>query len=185
VLRIWVAGCVTGVEAYGLAILLRELMAATQTELKVQRYASDLDDDAINTARIRVWPVNIDQDLRPERLWRFFGHEDKGFRIKKEIRERVVFAVQSVTRDPLFTRLDPLTCRHLLTCRNRLMDLQPEMQDRLIGIVPRCGQAQRCADAVAVRMRGGTHRPVRADPPHRETLSGQTGAGLGPRPAGQ
>ena len=126
VLRIWVAGCATGEEAYSIAILLRELMDATHTEFKVQLYATDLDDDAISTARAGMYPTNIAQDLTPERLRRYFLREDKGYRIKKEIREMVVFAVQSVTRDPPFTRLD------LLSCRNLLIYLQPELQDRLI-----------------------------------------------------
>ena len=126
VLRLWVAGCATGEEAYSIAILLRELMDASHSEFKVQLYATDLDDAAINTARAGFYPLNIAQDLTPERLRRYFIREDKGYRIKKEIREMVVFAVQSVTRDPPFTRLD------LLACRNLLIYLQPELQDRLI-----------------------------------------------------
>ena len=125
-LRIWVAGCASGEEAYSIAILLRELMDEIHTDVKVQLYATDLDDDAITTARLGFYPVNIAQDLTPERLGRFFRREDNGLRIKKEIREMVVFAVQSITRDPPFTRLD------LLTCRNLLIYLQPELQDRVI-----------------------------------------------------
>ncbi len=125
-LRIWVAGCASGEEAYSIAILLRELMDESHTDVKVQLYATDLDDDAITTARLGFYPVNIAQDLTPERLGRFFSREDNGLRIKKEIREMVVFAVQSITRDPPFTRLD------LLTCRNLLIYLQPELQDRVI-----------------------------------------------------
>ena len=125
-LRIWVAGCASGEEAYSIAILLRELMDEIHTDVKVQLYATDLDDDAINTARLGFYPINIAQDLTPERLGRFFSREDNGLRIKKEIREMVVFAVQSITRDPPFTRLD------LLTCRNLLIYLQPELQDRVI-----------------------------------------------------
>ena len=125
-LRIWVAGCASGEEAYSIAILLRELMDEIHTDVKVQLYATDLDDDAITTARLGFYTVNIAQDLTPERLGRFFSREDNGLRIKKEIREMVVFAVQSITRDPPFTRLD------LLTCRNLLIYLQPELQDRVI-----------------------------------------------------
>ena len=125
-LRIWVAGCASGEEAYSIAIVLRELMDETHTHVKVQLYATDLDDDAITTARLGFYPVNIAQDLTPDRLGRFFSREDNGLRVKKEIREMVVFAVQSITRDPPFTRLD------LLTCRNLLIYLQPELQDRVI-----------------------------------------------------
>ena len=125
-LRIWVAGCATGEEAYTIAMQLRELMDELQVEVRVQIYSTDLDDDAIATARSGRYPANIAQDLTPERLRRFFSREDTGYRVKSDIREMVVFAVQSVTRDPSFTRLD------LLCCRNLLIYLQPELQDRLI-----------------------------------------------------
>ncbi|MDO9286202.1 MAG: chemotaxis protein CheB [Aquabacterium sp.] len=125
-LRIWVAGCATGEEAYSIAILLRELLDDLQLDLKVQLYSTDLDEDAIAVARVGLYPTNIAQDLTPERLRRHFSREPDGYRVKKEIREMVVFAVQSVTRDPPFTRLD------LLACRNLLIYLQPELQDRLI-----------------------------------------------------
>lgn len=124
--RAWVAGCSTGEEAYSIAILLRELMDETHQEFKVQFYATDLDDEAIGTARIGVYPANIAQDVTPERLRRFFVKEDTGYRIKKEIREMVVFAVQNVIKDPPFTRLD------LLSCRNLMIYLSPELQERLI-----------------------------------------------------
>ena len=126
VVRVWVAGCASGEEAYSLAILLRELMDETQREFKIQIYATDLDDDAISTARAGVYPPNIAQDITPERLRRFFIKEDAGFRVKKEIREMVVFAIQSVIKDPPFTKLD------LLSCRNLMIYLEPELQNRLI-----------------------------------------------------
>jgi two-component system CheB/CheR fusion protein len=126
VLRVWVAGCATGEETYSIAMLLRELMDETRHDFKVQLYSTDLDDDAIATARAGLYPPNIAQDVAPERLRRFFTKEDAGYRIKKEIRDMAVFAVQSVIKDPPFTRLD------LLVCRNLLIYLEPELQDRLI-----------------------------------------------------
>ncbi len=126
VLRIWVAGCATGEEAYSLAILLHEWMEEHQQDLKIQLYATDLDDEAIATARMGRYPPNIEQDVSPERLLRYFSKDDTGYRVRKEIRERVVFAVQSVIKDPPFTRLD------LLSCRNLMIYLEPELQDRLI-----------------------------------------------------
>ncbi|MDP2005633.1 MAG: chemotaxis protein CheB [Rubrivivax sp.] len=126
VLRVWVAGCATGEEAYSIAMLLREVMDELQLELKVQLYATDLDDDAINTARAGLYPPNIAQDVSPERLRRFFTKDNTGYRVRKEIREMVVFAVQSVIKDPPFTRLD------LLSCRNLMIYLEPELQNRLI-----------------------------------------------------
>jgi two-component system CheB/CheR fusion protein len=124
--RVWVAGCASGEEAYSIAMLLRELMDQSHQELKVQIYSTDLDDDAIAIARAGFYPPNIAQDVTPERLRRFFIKEDAGYRVKKEIREMVVFAIQNVIKDPPFTKLD------LLSCRNLMIYLEPELQNRLI-----------------------------------------------------
>ena len=126
VFRVWVAGCATGEEAYSIAILLREFMDETHQEFKTQIYSTDLDDDAIALARSGHYLPNIVQDIGPERLRRFFTKEDGGYRVKKEIREMVVFAIQNVIKDPPFTKLD------LLCCRNLMIYLEPELQLRLI-----------------------------------------------------
>ncbi len=126
VFRVWVAGCASGEEAYSIAIVLRELMDEAHKYFKVQIYATDLDDEAINTARSGIYSAGITQDVSPERLSRFFISDAGGYKIKKEIREMVVFAVQSVIKDPPFTRLD------LLSCRNLMIYLEPEQQNRLI-----------------------------------------------------
>lgn len=126
VFRAWISGCATGEEAYSIAILLREFMEETQRDFKVQIYATDLDDDAIAVARAGLYPPNITADVSPERLRRFFVKEDAGFRIKKDVREMLVFAIQNIIKDPPFTRLD------LLTCRNLMIYLEPELQNRLI-----------------------------------------------------
>jgi two-component system CheB/CheR fusion protein len=126
VFRVWVAGCASGEEAYSIAILLREFMDETQQQFKIQLYATDLDDDAIATARTGLYPPNIAQDVSPERLRRFFVKDDTGYRVKKEIREMVVFAIQNVIKDPPFTRLD------LLSCRNLMIYLEGELQNRLL-----------------------------------------------------
>ena len=123
--RIWVAGCATGEEAYSIAILFREFMDETKQEYKVQIYSTDIDEDSIAAARSGIYPANIGIDVSPERLRRFFSKEEAGFRIKKEIREMVIFATQNVIKDPPFTRLD------LLSCRNLLIYLEPELQSRL------------------------------------------------------
>jgi two-component system, chemotaxis family, CheB/CheR fusion protein len=128
VFRIWVAGCASGEEAYSIAIILSELMDETHQDFRVQIYATDLDDEAINTARGGIYPASIARDVSPERLHRFFNKDDNGYKIKKDIREMVVFAVQSVIKDPPFTRLD------LLSCRNLLIYLEAEQQNRLIPI---------------------------------------------------
>ncbi|OIQ98975.1 chemotaxis protein methyltransferase cher2 [mine drainage metagenome] len=126
VFRVWVAGCATGEEAYSIAILLHELMSENQSVFKTQIYSTDLDDDAIAIARAGVYPPNIAQDVTPERLRRFFIKEDAGYRVKKEIREMVVFATQNIIKDPPFTKLD------LLSCRNLMIYLEPELQNRVI-----------------------------------------------------
>lgn len=126
-LRIWVPGCATGEEAYSIAIVLREYLDEHHQQRKIQLFATDLDDEAIATARAGIYPPNIVQDVHPERLQRFFICEDVGYRIKKIIREMVVFAVQNVIKDPPFTQLD------LLSCRNLLIYLEPSLQNRLIG----------------------------------------------------
>jgi two-component system CheB/CheR fusion protein len=126
IFRVWVAGCASGEEAYSIAILLRELMDKTQQNFKVQIYASDLDDDAIATARVGMYPINISQDITPERLRRFFTRELTGYKVKKEIRDMVVFAIQNVIKDPPFTKLD------LLSCRNLMIYLGAELQNKLM-----------------------------------------------------
>ena len=126
VLRVWVAGCASGEEAYSIAILLRELMDETQLVIKSQIYSTDLDEDAIAFARAGIYPPNIELDVSQERLRRYFNKEESGYRVKKEIREMVVFAIQNVIKDPPFTKLD------LLSCRNLMIYLEPELQNRVI-----------------------------------------------------
>ncbi len=126
VFRVWVAGCATGEEAYSIAMLLCELMEESGRQFKVQIYATDLDGDAIAMARTGLYSANIAQDMSAERLERFFVAEDDHYRVKKEIRQLVVFAVQNVMKDPPFTRLD------LLCCRNLMIYLEQELQKRLI-----------------------------------------------------
>ena len=124
--RVWVAGCATGEEAYSIAMLFHEYMGETGRVYKVQIYGTDIDDDSIAAARAAVYPDNIAIDVTPERLKRYFIREETGYRIRKEIRETVIFATQNAIQDPPFTRLD------LLSCRNLLIYLEPVVQDRLI-----------------------------------------------------
>ncbi|MCX5723222.1 MAG: PAS domain-containing protein [Nitrospirae bacterium] len=113
-LRLWVAGCSTGEEAYSLAILLVEYLAQKHLRLTVQIFASDLDSRAIDQARTGLYPVGIAGDLTPARLQRFFTKEDGNYRVKKEIRDLVVFATHNLLTDAPFTKLDLLSCRNLL-----------------------------------------------------------------------
>ncbi|MBU1344884.1 MAG: PAS domain-containing protein [Proteobacteria bacterium] len=126
--RIWVAGCSTGEEAYSIAIVLHECMEKLGRHFVVQIFATDLDEDAIAIARSGLYPVSISADVDPERLNRFFTREDNHFRVKKSIREMLVFAPQNLTKDPPFTKLD------LLSCRNLLIYLSQELQKNLFPV---------------------------------------------------
>ena len=127
-LRVWVAGCASGEEAYSIAILLRELLEQTRREVKVQIYGTDLDESAISAARAGVYPLAVAADISPERLKRHFVREEAGYRVRKEIRDQVVFAVQDLIKDPPFTRLD------LVSCRNVFIYMEAELQERILTL---------------------------------------------------
>ncbi|HET6489007.1 MAG TPA: chemotaxis protein CheB [Syntrophales bacterium] len=124
--RVWVPGCGTGEEAYSIAILLRECMQEAARDFKVQIFGTDIDEDSIAQARTGLYPANISQDVSAQRLKRHFVKEDAGYRIRSEIREWMVFAVQNVISDAPFTKLD------LVSCRNLLIYLDLELQNKLI-----------------------------------------------------
>lgn len=126
VFRAWVVGCATGEEAYSVAIILKEYMEEIRQEIKVQIYSTDIDDDAIAAARSGSYPSNIAMDVSQDRLRRFFIKEETGYRIKKAIREMVIFATQNVIKDPPFTKLD------MVSCRNLMIYLEPELQNRIL-----------------------------------------------------
>jgi two-component system CheB/CheR fusion protein len=127
-LRLWVAGCSTGEEAYSLAIILKEHLTRQKRRLIVQMFASDLDNRAIETARLGLYPAGIAGDVTPERLQRFFTKEDHSYRVKKEIRDMVVFATHNVLTNAPFTKLD------LLSCRNLLIYLEAKAQQKLLPL---------------------------------------------------
>ncbi|MDD5064259.1 MAG: chemotaxis protein CheB [Phycisphaerae bacterium] len=119
--RVWVAGCGTGEEAYSIAILLAETMAKLKKQLEVQVFATDLDSEGIEHARIGVYPESIAADISAERLLRFFVKEDTGYKVKKQIREMVVFAAHDLIKDPPFSKLDLVTCRNVLIYMDALL----------------------------------------------------------------
>ncbi len=120
-LRVWVAGCSTGEEAYSLAILIKEHLEKLQQHTKVQLFATDIDGRAVEQARQGFYPAGIAPDIAPARLRRFFTLEDNGagYRVQKAIREMIIFAEHSVNRDPPFSRLDLISCRNLLIYLNK------------------------------------------------------------------
>ncbi len=127
-LRIWVPGCASGEEAYSLSILLRECIHKLNLHLDYQVFATDLDLHAIDIARAGFYPEGIAADVGKQRLRNFFQKEDDGYRIRKDIRETVVFAPHNVFKDPPFTKLD------MISCRNLLIYLKPEIQKKIFDL---------------------------------------------------
>jgi two-component system CheB/CheR fusion protein len=127
-IRVWVAGCASGEVAYSLGILLYEGLERTSKRCKVQIFATDLDPQAIATARLGLYPEGIAADIRPDRLARFFLKEDHYYRVAREIREMVIFALHNVFSDPPFTKLD------FFSCRNLLIYLDTALQKQLLPV---------------------------------------------------
>lgn len=127
-IRIWIAGCSTGQEAYSLAIALLEFLEQKLNAPGIQIFATDISESiSIEKGRRGWYPESIEAEVSPERLRRFFTKEDGGYRISKTIRDVCIFAKQNVTCDPPFSRLD------LVSCRNLLIYLTPELQRHVIS----------------------------------------------------
>jgi len=178
-LRVWVAGCSTGEEAYSLAMLFLEQIEATGRPVKLQLFASDVDPDAIAVARDGAYPVAaIEESLTPARLARFFVREEHGWRAAPDLRAAIVFTVQDVLSDPPFSRLD------MVCCRNLLIYLRPDAQARVLdafhfalrdggilllgssesAIMPK-GRFEAVAQAERIYRRRGRDGPARPEPP--------------------
>jgi two-component system CheB/CheR fusion protein len=129
-IRIWAPGCSTGEEAYSIAILLHERMEQLKQSFKLQVFATDIDNRAIQTARAGIYPAGIANDISPERLARFFSQEADGssYRILKRVRDTMIFSEQDVIQDPPFSKLD------LISCRNLMIYLGGELQKKLIPL---------------------------------------------------
>ena len=127
-MRIWVAGCSTGEETYSLAMLFREEITAANLGIKLQVFASDVDSEAIASAREGLYPASIEADVSADRLARFFSKEENNYRVSPELRAAVVFTVQDVLADPPFSRLD------FVSCRNLLIYLRPEAQAKVVAL---------------------------------------------------
>ena len=112
--RVWVAGCATGEEAYSIAILLHEYAAQFNSPPKLRVFASDLDGDAIRVGRAGFYLPTIAADVSEARLDRYFSREARGYRVCPELRETVLFATHDVLKDSPFSRLDLVSCRNLL-----------------------------------------------------------------------
>ncbi len=126
--RIWVAGCSTGEEAYSIAMLLREQAPKSQGAPRVQVFASDIDEAALEVARIGRYPATTAGDVSPRRLEQFFVRENGSYRIISDLREICLFSAHNLLRDAPFSRLD------LLSCRNLLIYLNQNLQDRILPL---------------------------------------------------
>ncbi len=129
-IRVWSAGCSTGEEAYSIAILLAECQAALRRNCAIQIFATDIDNQAIATARAGIYPASIASNVSPQRLARYFAPSDDGrsFRINKSIRDMLIFSEHDVIKDPPFSRLS------LLSCRNLMIYLSAELQKKLVPL---------------------------------------------------
>ncbi|MDQ6622498.1 MAG: PAS domain-containing protein, partial [Verrucomicrobiota bacterium] len=127
-LRVWVPACATGEEAYSIAILLCEQASRMEKPPAIQVFATDLDEDAVRQAREGIYPTTIEADVSAERLRHYFFEHHGRYRIKKEVRELVLFAAHDLLRDSPFSHLD------LVSCRNLLIYLKPEAQHRALDI---------------------------------------------------
>jgi two-component system CheB/CheR fusion protein len=128
-IRAWVAACASGEEPYSLAMLVAEEAERAGKKVDMKVFATDTADKSLALARAGVYPDGIEADFPPERLDRFFEKDDHTYRIRKELREQVVFAPQDILRDPPFSRVD------LVVCRNLLIYLEPEAQRRALTLM--------------------------------------------------
>lgn len=128
-IRCWVSACSSGEEAYSLGMLLVEEAERVGKPLDIKIFATDMADRTLQNARAGTYPGGIETEMPPARLERFFSREDAVYRVRSDLRERVVFAPQNVLQDPPFSRID------IVTCRNLLIYLEPEAQQKLLSLL--------------------------------------------------
>ncbi|HKQ79381.1 MAG TPA: chemotaxis protein CheB, partial [Blastocatellia bacterium] len=127
--RIWVAGCSTGEEAYSIAMAFSEFVGERAEHIPIQIFATDLNEMSIERAHAGLYSKNIAEDVSPERLRRFFMEAEGGYRIGKPLRDMCVFARQNIIADPPFSRMD------LISCRNLLIYLEPVLQKQILPLM--------------------------------------------------
>jgi two-component system CheB/CheR fusion protein len=128
VLRVWVAGCSTGEEAYSIAMMVADYLETHQLSLNVKIFATDVDSIAIEKASYGLYPNSIAADVPTTYLTKYFVAKDEYYQISREIREMVVFAQHDLIKDPPFTKID------MVTCRNLLIYLQPVLQQKVLEL---------------------------------------------------
>ena len=127
-IRVWIPGCSSGEEAYSIAITIREFLDDSDRTTPVNIFATDIDEYAIERARRGVFPGAIQRDVGERRTRRFFSADGDTYEVVPAVRNMIVFSTQDVIRDPPFTRLD------LISCRNLLIYLKPDVQNRLVPL---------------------------------------------------
>jgi two-component system CheB/CheR fusion protein len=128
-IRLWVPGCSTGEEAYSLVMLLLDEVNRQEKGCPIQVFATDIDEEALEFAREGIYPESIAADVPPEKLRRYFSKvDDHNYKVNKQLREPVVFAVQNLIGDAPFSKLD------LISCRNLLIYLEPNVQQKVISL---------------------------------------------------
>ena len=128
-IRCWVTACSSGEEAYTLAMVLLEEADRVGKQFDVKVFATDLAERSLVHARTGVYPNGIESEMSPERIARFFDKDDGSYRVKRSLRELVVFAPQNLLQDPPFSRMD------ICTCRNLLIYLEPDVQRRVLALL--------------------------------------------------
>jgi two-component system CheB/CheR fusion protein len=124
--RIWVAGCSTGEEAYSIAIRLREFLENKHLEISFQIFASDLDSNAIEKARLGLYPASALQNIPQNQLKRYFKKIDGHYQVEKNVREVCIFSQHNLLKDPPFSRID------LISCQNVLIYLETSPQQKIL-----------------------------------------------------
>ena len=127
-IRVWVPGCATGEEAYSLAILMREHMQKAGVAPKVQIFATDIDERALEFARAGIYTEAVLRDVTAKRSKQFFVPRGNTFQVSKDIREMCVFSLHDLIKDPPFSRLD------LISCRNVLIYMNGDLQNRVLPL---------------------------------------------------
>ncbi len=138
-------------------MLLIECLQLSARTPPVQIFASDISKQAIQVARDGYYPENIAADVSPERLQQFFAKSSDGYQISKQVRDLCIFAVQDVTRDPPFSRMD------LVSCRNLLIYLGVPLQKKVLADIPLCSEPGRLSAAGKLGERGSGLGSVPAD----------------------
>ncbi|GGI28701.1 chemotaxis protein CheB [Pedobacter mendelii] len=129
VLKIWVAGCATGEEAYTLAMLTKEYSVEHSSDIEIKIFATDINKAALDTASKGIYDVTIEQTVSKKRLERFFTWDGKNYRIKSDIRKMLIFAQHDLVKNPPYCNID------LISCRNLLIYLNVSLQKKVLGMM--------------------------------------------------